>query len=195
MDETSRLLEQLLLCVLLPLWLLAGLADWACHRVQRIEHSAGVKESLLHLAMLAEIGPAIVAALALQPTAGLLVWLLLACIAHELTTWWDLVYASSRRRIPPYEQWVHSLQLASPWIGWATLAVAHRPQALAAFGLGDVAPDWGLRWRDPPLPAAVWFAVLAGATALVVAPLTGEYLRCRRADRSRLVRASQQRDA
>jgi hypothetical protein len=181
LDETAHLLEQLLLRVMLPLWLLAGLGDWACHRVQRIEHNAGPKEALLHLAMLAEVGLGIVAALALQPTAGLLAWLLLACIAHELTTWWDLAYASTRRPIPPYEQWVHSLQLALPWIGLCTLAVAHRGQVLAALGLGDGVADLHLRWRDPPLPGWVWGVVLTGAVVLVVVPFLEEYRRCRAA--------------
>jgi hypothetical protein len=184
MDATAQLLEQLLLRVMLPLWMLAGLADWACHRVQKIEHSAGVKESALHLAMVAEIGLGIVAAMALQANAALLALLLLACLAHELTTWWDLGYAASRRRIPPYEQWVHSVQLAMPWAGWVALAVAHSGQASAMVGLGDAAADWSLRWRDPPVPLAAWAAVLLGSATLVLLPLVEEHVRCRRAARS-----------
>jgi hypothetical protein len=181
MDDTARLLEQLLVRVMLPLWMLAGLADWACHRVQRIEHSAGLKESWLHLAMLVELGAGIVAALALQPTAALLAVLLMACIAHELTTWWDIAYASAQRGIPPYEQWVHSIQIALPWACRVTLMVAHRDQALALAGLGDAAVDWRLRPRDSPLPAWGWAAVLLGSAFFVVLPLWQEHLRCKAA--------------
>ena len=35
-----------------PVRLAASLADWACHRYSRIEHTAGVKESLIHLLLL-----------------------------------------------------------------------------------------------------------------------------------------------
>ena len=55
-DPTAVALEAVLLYGVLPLWLLAGFGDWLCHRVQRIEHSTGLKESLLHLAMIAELG-------------------------------------------------------------------------------------------------------------------------------------------
>lgn len=184
MDDTAHLLEQIVLRVMLPLWMLAGLADWACHRAQRIEHSAGLKESWLHLAMLVELGCGVVAALALQPTAALLALLLLACIAHELTVWWDLGYASSCRVIPPHEQWVHGVQTATPWACLAMLMVAHRGQAIALAGLGGAAADWQLRWRDPPLPAWGWVAVVSGALLLVVLPLMQEHARCRKAARA-----------
>ncbi len=181
MDSTAQLLEQALVRVALPLWMLAGLADWACHRVQRIERSAGLKESWLHLAMLAELGTGIAAALALQPTALLLALLALACLAHELTVWWDLAYASERRAIPPYEQWVHALQIALPWACLAGLAIAHRDQALALLGWGSSPPDWRLRWREAPLPGGAWAAIAAGAALLVVLPFAEEHARCRKA--------------
>ena len=40
---------------LVPLWLLAGAGDWLCHRLTHIERNAGVRESLLHMLMLAEV--------------------------------------------------------------------------------------------------------------------------------------------
>lgn len=53
MDDAIRFL---LMCVIVPLWLLVGLGDWLCHRLTHIERNAGAKESLLHLLMLVEIG-------------------------------------------------------------------------------------------------------------------------------------------
>jgi hypothetical protein len=175
----SPLITLGLLYILMPLWMLAGLADFACHRIMRIEHNAGIGESMLHLLMLGEIGIAILAPLFLDVTAAVLVLMLLACLAHEATTCVDLAYAESRRRVPWFEQWVHGLQQALPWAwlaGWVLLAW---PESLALLGLGDTAPDWGLRLKSAPLPAAYLIAVLAGAALLVCGPFFYEYWRCR----------------
>jgi hypothetical protein len=177
-DTTALLIQQLLLLVLVPVWLLAGLGDWLCHRVQHIEHSAGLKESLLHLLMLAEMGIAVGAALLLQINAAVLVLMLTAGVAHELTTWWDLAYAQSRRVIPPLEQWVHSLQIVLPWTALIALALVHRDQALAVIGLGTSAADWQWRLKNPPLPAGHVAAVAAGALLLVGLPFAEECRRC-----------------
>jgi hypothetical protein len=170
-----------LLYVILPVWMLAGLADFACHRVMRIEHSAGVRESLLHLLMLAELGMAILAPLLLEPTAAVLILMLLACLAHEVTMCVDLAYAQSRRVIPWIEQWVHGMQQALPWAwltGWALLAA---PQSMALAGLGEVPPDWRLAFKSPPLPVSYLLVVVAGSLLLVWAPFLQECWRCLRA--------------
>ena len=86
---------------LMPLWAAAGVGDWLCHRWQRMEWTAGLGESLLHLLMLLILAPATLAALLLEINASVLAWLLLACALHELVFWWDLGYASRRRTIPP----------------------------------------------------------------------------------------------
>jgi hypothetical protein len=179
MDMTALLLQQLLLWGLLPLWLLAGFGDWLCHRVHRIEHDAGTRESLLHWLMLLEMGPALAAALLLEVTAAVLALLFVLCVAHELTTWWDLRYASSRRRIPPVEQWVHALQLSLPWAGLVSLALIHRGQAAALLGEG--VPDWSLRPKQHPLPPAYLWGVALAGLLLVALPFAEETLRCRHA--------------
>jgi hypothetical protein len=180
MDDTARALQWLLLHVLLPLWMLAGLADWACHRQQRIEHSAGLKETLLHWLMLMELGVGILVALLLQVNAATLLLMLAACIAHELTMWWDLSYASSRRVIPAVEQWVHGVQLALPWVGWFSLAALHPQQAMALFDPGAGVADWQLQLKTPQLPMHIIVAVLVGACVLVLLPFAQELWRCLR---------------
>jgi hypothetical protein len=180
MDATSQVLERCLLWGFLPVWLLAGLADWACHRAERIERSAGLKESTLHLAMIGELGLGVLAVLWLQVNAAVLVLLLAVCVAHELTMWWDLRYASSKRLIPIAEQWVHGVQMVLPWVGVVTLAIVYREQALAVLGWNERMPDWALRWREPPLPVEAKAAVLLGAVLLVVLPFLQEWQRCRR---------------
>jgi hypothetical protein len=177
MDATAQLLERLLLSAFLPVWMLAGLADWACHRAQRIEQSAGMKESLLHLLMIGELGGGVLAALWCEPTAALFLFLLLVCLAHELTLWWDLVYASAHRQIPLMEQWVHGVQMALPWVALMTLAIAHRDQVLAVFGAAEHAADWTWRRREPAVPLHISAVVLAAAAVIVVTPFVQELLR------------------
>ncbi len=40
----------------MPLWMSAGLLDWYWHKDTDIEHTAGTKESLIHLLMFTEVG-------------------------------------------------------------------------------------------------------------------------------------------
>lgn len=180
MDETAVLLQDLLLYVLIPMWLLAGFADYCCHRIWHIEYSAGVKESRLHLLLLAELGIGLLAALLLEINAAVLALLVAACISHELTVWWDLSYAASCRRIPVPEQWVHGLQQAIPWAALAALMLLHPAQALALLGLGSAEPDWSLRLKAVPLPLPYLAGLIAAALLFVLLPFLSEYRRCRR---------------
>ncbi len=184
LDATAQLLQKLLLYAFLPVWVLAGFGDWLMHRWQRIEHSAGWRESALHLLMVAEMGVAVGAVLLFQMTATIFVLLLLACLLHEFTVWTDLNYAAARRRIPVPEQWVHSIQIVLPWAGLATLAVIHRGQAAGAIGLGDVPADWSIRLKEPPLPITEVTIAVGAALLLVVVPFVLELVRCLRSARA-----------
>jgi hypothetical protein len=184
--STEDLLRAALLWLLLPAWLLAGLADWLCHRVQRIEHTAGPGESLIHLLMLAELGVGLAAALLLEVDAGVLALVLACCAAHEVTTWIDLAYADRRRRIPPVEQWVHAVQLALPWAGAAGLALLHPRQAAALVALGPEPARWDFEWKVEPMPPGYVPAYFAAGLVLVVLPFVQEWLRGRRAARSQM---------
>jgi hypothetical protein len=169
---------------LVPLWAAAGVGDWLCHRLQHIELSAGVGESLLHLLMLGILGPATLAVLYFEVNARLLPLLLLACVAHEAVFWWDLAYASRRRVIPPIEQWVHAVQFAAPWVGFAALAVLHRDQLFALLGTqGAPVADWAWRQKTQPLPADYIVVVLALGTTVVCLPFLEELWRCLRVRR------------
>ena len=183
----AALLTHALLFVVAPLWLLAGFLDYACHRQQRIEATAGLPESRLHLLMLGELGIGVLTALFLELNAAGLAVLLAACVTHEFTVMRDLAYAQSQRDIPWFEQWVHGLQQALPWVAFAALALLHWPQLLALVGLGDAPPDWRLRAKEHALP--VWYVVafLGAAGAVVVLPFLGEWQRCRRTARTQRV--------
>ncbi len=179
MDATARTLQQVLLYGLLPLWILTGAGDWWMHRRERIEHTAGVKESALHILMMVELGPAIAAALLMEITSGTLLLLLACCVAHELTVWWDLRYATSVRLIPVVEQWLHGFQQVLPWAGLAGLMVIHRDQALAPWGQQPA--DWGFRWKTDGLSTVEQVGAIAAGLLLIVVPFTEEIVRCVRA--------------
>ena len=42
--------------VMLPLWVLPGIADWYWHKQTDIENTAGLNESLIHSVMMTEVG-------------------------------------------------------------------------------------------------------------------------------------------
>lgn len=180
MDRTVFLLINSLLYGLMPAWLLAGFGDYCCHRFQHIEHATGLKESILHLAMLAELGVGLICALLLEINAAVFVVLLVSCVSHELTLWWDLAYAAARRPIPVPEQWVHGLQQAIPWAGLVALGLLHPAQFQALVGLGDTPADWSLRVKPDPLPATYLASLAGAALLLVLLPFIEEYRRCRR---------------
>jgi len=177
LSETAAILQPLLLYVLLPVWLLAGLADWWLHRIHRIELTAGWWESLLHVAMVLELGVAVLLVLLLEVNAIVLALLVTACTIHEITLWNDLRYAAARRPIPVAEQWVHGWQIVLPWAALALLALMHADQSLALIGLGGSAPDWQLRPKAPPLPPGQIVSVLTAAALLVAVPFAEELLR------------------
>ena len=143
--------DTLLIVVVLPLWWAAGALDWASHRRSGIAQNAGVRESTLHLAMLAEGGVPVVSLLYFEVDA----WLLLLCAAcftlHELTVWADLRWVQARRTVTPFEQMVHSFQELMPLTGLLLLATSHGPQVLAVFGAGGESAIWTPRPRSVSL--------------------------------------------
>lgn len=93
---------------ILPVWLLAGCADWLCHRATHIETTSGAKESMLHLLLFAEIGLPLLAAIFLQINAGIIAFMIVAFVLHQATSLWDVSYAVTVREVTPVEQQVHS---------------------------------------------------------------------------------------
>jgi hypothetical protein len=187
MQSLDRSIETLLMFGVLPLWAAAGFGDWLCHRLQRLELTAGWPEALLHAAMLAVLAPATVAVLLLEVTAPVLVGLLCACIVHELLFWCDLAYASRRRVIGPLEQWIHCVQFAMPWVGLVALGLLHRDQVAALLGIaGAEAADWSWRVKDQPLSSTYVVSVLAGCSLVIGIPFAEELWRCWRSRQARL---------
>ena len=171
----------LLAFVVLPLWLVAGYADYLCHRASRIEATSGWRESALHLVQLAEVGVVILAALAFEVNGALVGFAVAMIAAHEVTTWIDLTYASPRRRISVIEQMVHSVLEVLPLAALLLLLVQRWPDLR---GLARALDDLSPRLADYPIPGT-WLAGLAVAVGLLgVAPYVEELWRCLRAERA-----------
>jgi hypothetical protein len=168
--QLAALLWRLLGCAILPLWLLAGVADYIVHARTRIERTSGVHESALHLLQTAEIAVPMLALLFLEATPPVLALALAGAAAHTATAYLDVRYAAPRRRITVFEQFVHAFLIVSPLAALAVVAVLHWPAWRALFTPftaipSDPAAAWTLRWRDPPFAPAT-LAVVLGASFL-----------------------------
>ena len=171
--QPEDLIGAVLMYGLVPVWLAAGLGDYACHRVSRIEHTSGVKESLLHAAQLGSVGIPALAALFLEINGAVLAFMLGALLLHEALAIWDVRFADTRRDISPAEQHIHGVLESVPRAALVLLAILHW-NTLGSFGLGA---------KHQPLPGAYLAAVLAGMALLGVLPFAEELLRCWRARR------------
>jgi hypothetical protein len=177
MVETADVLQILLAAVLAPALVLAGVLDWACHRRMRIEHNAGIKECALHLAMLLQLGCALLAVLLLELNALLFTLLFGLLLAHELSYVADLRHAEATRRIPAVEQWVHGFQHMLPWVAFAGLLALHPGQALAALHAPGHAGDWRLAAKAQALPGAYVVGLMGAALVFNALPFVEEFWR------------------
>ncbi|CAG9184758.1 diguanylate cyclase [Cupriavidus pampae] len=171
----------LLLVVLVPLWLAAGLGDWWCHRRTHIERNSGALESALHAMMLVEIGLPLLLVLFFEVNAALFAVMLAILVIHAVTAWVDVQYASTHREIRPLEQHMHSLLEVLPLTAIGMLALAYWGQFLALFGAGDEVARFTLELKRHPLPGTVQAGVLGAALVLGVVPYAEEFIRCLRA--------------
>ncbi len=174
----------LLLHVVVPAWLLAGFADWLCHRRSQIERTSGAAESALHLLLLAEMGLPLLAAIYLQANALVFALLIAGALVHEATTWLDLRVAMSSRRIGVLEQMIHSVLEACPMVILMLLATAEWPQFVALFGVGSEAPRFDPVLNDQAPSTAYAAALAIGVALLAAGPYAEELLRARRAGHS-----------
>lgn len=106
--DTSQILINLLLFVFLPLWGIAGFADWCCHRATNIETTTGVKESLMHAVMGIQIAIPIILCLLFYVNVLVLLICFVVWVLHEAVAHWDVRYAAPRRHISIWEMHAHS---------------------------------------------------------------------------------------
>jgi hypothetical protein len=185
-DDATR---RLLLGFVVPTWIGAGLADWACHRRSDIEHTAGTRESAIHAAMMTEAGIPALLGLLFEVNAGVLASTLAALGLHQATAVWDVAYADGRRQVTPTEQHVHGLLEQVPVMASAFLLVLHWDQALALLRLSAERPRFRLETKRDPLSRPYLTALFAAIIALIAVPYGNELWRCQRAAREQITRA------
>jgi hypothetical protein len=168
----------------LPLWIAVGLADWLCHRVSRIEHTAGPQETVFHLLGLGEFGVAVLGALFLEINALVIAVMLGAFALHAVTVWLDVRYATKTRDIMPVEQTVHNYLEGIPLLGLGIIVLLHWDQFLALFGFGAEPADFGLRLKEAPLPPLYLVSVILAVIVFNVVPFVEELVRGLRAQRA-----------
>lgn len=174
-----------LLYVLLPLWLLVGLADWYCHRRSDIAHTSGMRESAIHLLMLLEVGVPLQAALFLQINAGLILLMLGCAVLHEATALWDVSLAVRQRRVSPIEQHMHSFLELIPWMAISLVCLLHWDQASALLPGNWERAEFTLRRKQPSLPAAYLAGILSATVLFAALPYLEELWRGYRAAHER----------
>jgi hypothetical protein len=180
-SDNADLTRNYLMYFVVPMWVAAGVADWICHRASDIEHTGGVKESLLHLLMQAELGVPALGALFLEITSPLFALMIAAFLLHEATVLWDVAYAVSRREVTPIEQSVHSFLELVPLMAVSLLATLHWPEFLAIFGFGRALPGRRLRFKEKPLPKSYLLPLLAAIVLFEWVPYCEELVRGLRA--------------
>jgi hypothetical protein len=180
---TPDVLQSMLMYFILPLWLLAGFADYLCHRAAHIEQTSGWKETLLHLLQFAEMGVPVLAALFLEINAGIILLMIVAFVLHQVTAMWDVHYAAATREVIPLEQHVHSVLEMLPLSGLLLVIAVHWDQFAALFGHGH--PRFDIALKSKPLPV-LYIATVLGLTLLLeVLPYLEELVRGIRHARSR----------
>ena len=177
----------MLMYFVLPLWLLAGFADYLCHRASDIEHTSGAKESLLHLLLFAEMGVPGLAAIFLEINALIIAVMIICFLLHEATSFWDVSYATKLRDVTPLEQHVHSFLEMLPLMGLLLIAVLHWGQFLSLFGFGAEPASFTFALKQNPLPWPYVVAMLAAVALLELLPFVEELIRGLRANADALV--------
>jgi len=165
-----------------PVWLLAGVADYFCHRASHIERTSGIAESLLHLLQFALVGVPLLAALFLEINAAVLLIMLAGLVLHQVAAVWDVRYANATRRVAPAEQHVHGVLEMAPAVATAVVAILKWPDFLSLFGMGEA--RFSLELKHDPLPGWYLGTVMLGVLVCGVLPYGEELLRTLRAARA-----------
>jgi hypothetical protein len=185
--DTTELTISVLMYFVLPVWLVAGFADYLCHRASNIATTSGAKESILHLLQFAEMAVAVLAALFLEINALVLLIMLVCFVLHEATALWDVSYASATREVTPIEQHVHSFLEMMPLMGFVLIAVLNWQQFIALFGFGQEPARFTIALRSGP-PSWLYVTIMMTLVLVFeVLPYLEELVRGLKANNGALV--------
>jgi hypothetical protein len=195
-DDLRTLIPAFMLWFLLPLWVVAGIADYLLHRRTSIETTSGKTESALHVLQAAEIAVPLLAGLFLKINSLVLVLMVVCVVAHTLTAYWDAAYTTPRRFISPFEQHVHSHLEYIPIVAVSLVVLLHWTQFIALFGAGNTRASFSIELKENPIPLPTLFVVLSSVFLIQGACLAEETVRTWRvAKASRSLATGHQRDA
>jgi hypothetical protein len=187
MSIEAEVTRNALMYFVLPLWLLAGFADYLCHRASNIATTSGPKETLIHLAMLIEMAIPVTAAMALEVNSLIILIMMICWAMHEVTAVGDVFFAHDKREITPIEQWVHSYLGVLPLLSLVLVVVLNSSQFLALFGFGTATPRFGIVWKEPQLPWGYVLSIITAVLLLEVLPYLEELARGLLATQGRLI--------
>ncbi len=174
--QIEALLQHFLMYLVVPVWLLAGLGDWVCHRLARIETTSGVAESLMHAVQFALVGLPLLAVLFLEVNAAVLLAMLVGLALHQAVAIWDVRYANDTRRVTPAEQHVHGILEMAPAFATAIVVILHWPQFRSLLSGANEA-RFSLEPKHVSLPGWYLAAVLVGVVLCGVLPYGEELVR------------------
>ena len=179
--DTSDLVLSLILYVMLPLWGIAGFIDWACHRHTHIERTSGVKESIIHLIMGAQVGAPIIICLIFEVNILLLFLIFLVLITHEMVAHWDVHFTAPRREISIWEVHAHNYLATIPFYLTALILVRKWDVVLKLINF-EWAGQFALEFRGEPIGGTPYYLpyYLSFMIAICVIPYIEELWRCYR---------------
>jgi hypothetical protein len=184
-DVESALLRYLMYGVL-PAWFVPGLLDWYQHKRTDIEHTAGTRESLIHLLMMAEVGVPVTVVLLCEVNPLVLTVILASIAAHEATALWDVTTAEkSGREVTPWEQHIHSFLESMPIMAASALGCLHWRDVRQLLKGVRSRGAWRLRPKRKRVPARYLAGIGAAIVATIAVPYGEELTRCLRASGSK----------
>ena len=174
---SQQLAQNYLLYFIMPVWLVAGIADWYCHRLSKIEETSGVKESFYHLVMMGEIGIPVLLGLLCKVNALVLLVMFFGWLTHAITAYLDAKYAVQHRHISTIEHHIHSFLEIIPIMALSMMALMHWDQFLGLLHIGGHVADWSLAWKKPSLPVPYLLVLFLGFIFLETIPYLEEFWR------------------
>jgi len=174
---SQQLAQNYLLYFIMPVWLVAGIADWYCHRLSRIEETSGVKESFYHLVMMGEIGIPVLLGLLCKVNALVLLVMFFGWLTHAITAYLDAKYAVQHRHISTIEHHIHSFLEIIPIMALSMMALMHWDQFLGLLHIGGHVAEWSLAWKQPGLPVPYLLMLFLGFIFLEAIPYLEEFWR------------------
>jgi hypothetical protein len=184
-DDLRRATSCFLNYVVLPVWIVAGFADYVCHRKSKIETTSGTHESLTHALMIVSAGIGVAARLFCEPNEAVLRVMAASALTHEAIVIWDIGYASKMRPPSALEQHIHSLLEILPFVDLAMTGCSY-PRTTAALLKGDLPRVRSRLTLKKDAISSFQIAVVLSSALFQVLPYTEEFVRCFRIDHTLL---------